>query len=206
MDDEFKRLAKDLGDMIERLGRETGRFIRSACEETEKLFRTDGREIKDRFEAITENIRIEAREIGDAVKRLKNDEEKRQVIRESALKLKRTLKALAAEMVLWPDTNYQDLILRLLLKNAPRGDEEVFICKRDEKRIDGPFIARTNEELKKAGKKGELKLSSRRVDIDGGFILKSDGVEINCSLDALFAEMGKKFEEEVRNIVFGDKK
>jgi V/A-type H+/Na+-transporting ATPase subunit E len=206
MDDEFKRLKKDLGDLFNRIGEETKDFVHSAKEETEKLFETSGQEVKDRFGAISGQLKSQAKDIGETIKKLKNDDARKAAIKDSGKQLGKTFKALGAEMVLWPDSTYQDLIIRLLVKNAPAGDETMWIGKRDEKRLDAAFLVRANEALKKAGKKGEIKLAAKRAAIDGGFILKKDGVEINCSLGAMFAEMGKKFEEDISHIVFGDKK
>lgn len=104
------------------------------------------------------------------------------------------------------DASYCDLIKRMILASAPKGDEEVIISKHDEGRITKRFLAGVNEELIKRGKQGNLKL---RISLDeepvGGFILKGKEIEVDSSLGSLLAAIRDELQSEVAKVLFEKK-
>lgn len=64
------------------------------------------------------------------------------------------------------------------------------------------FIKDINSSLENLDTKGRVKLSLQRRKIKGGFILSSNGVEINNSFDALIKNAREELEAEVANILF----
>lgn len=199
MKEEFEHLGRDLEDLFKTIGKEAGEMARNLKNEADRYFANEGKEVKERFEVISERMKVQARDLGASIKKMANDEEKKKAFKEGAGKFAESIKILGAEVLFWPDEHYRDLMMQLILKHAPIGDEELLICKRDEKRINPEFIEKANAELIKSGKKGELKLSDERAEISGGFILRGkDGVETNCSLDVMFAQMGKNIEDEIK--------
>ncbi|MDD3839531.1 MAG: V-type ATP synthase subunit E [Clostridia bacterium] len=99
-------------------------------------------------------------------------------------------------------SRYQDILLGMFLDNVQTGEEEVIISSSDVDRLDNEFIDRVNAELVKTGKKGKLKLSEEKRDIRGGFILKSGGIEINSSFEAMIRMEKEKIEPEIAQILF----
>lgn len=199
MKEDFEKLGQDIEELFKNVGKETGKLAKNLKEEADRYFSCEGKEVKERFEVISERMKVQAQELGASIKKMANDEQKKKAFKEGAEKFSESIKAFGAEVLFWPDDHYRDLMLQLILKHAPVGDEKLIICKRDEKRINEEFIAKANAELIKAGKKGELTLSSERADISGGFILRGkEGIETNCSLDSMFAQMGKNIEDEIK--------
>ena len=68
--------------------------------------------------------------------------------------------------------------------------------------FDEHFILEINEALKKSGKNGIIRLSHDNFVSGTGFILKKDGVEINCTFEAIVNSKRQELEGEVAKILF----
>lgn len=99
-----------------------------------------------------------------------------------------------------PDDQYLSLMTALMKRAVETGDEEVVVGK-DEQRINESFISKLNQELG-SGFKGNLRLSSRRADIAGGFILARGKVQINASTDVLVESLRESMEMELSQALF----
>ena len=99
-----------------------------------------------------------------------------------------------------PDDQYLSLMTTLLKKAVETGDEEVVIGK-NESRINERFITQMNRQLN-SGFKGNLRLSSRRADITGGFILSRGKVQINASTDVMIDALRERMEIELSQELF----
>lgn len=100
------------------------------------------------------------------------------------------------------DQSYFKVLQNLLLEHAETGEELVFCSAKDQGRIPDSFWQEVNDTLVKQGKKGELKPAETTRDIRGGFILQSEGVEINCSFEALLEMHRDELEPEVAAVLF----
>lgn len=99
-----------------------------------------------------------------------------------------------------PDEAYQSLMVSLMVKAVQTGDEEVVIGK-GEKRITEALLARVNTQLK-TGFKGNLRLSSERADLAGGFILTRGRVRINAGTDVMIDRLRESIEMELAAELF----
>ncbi len=100
------------------------------------------------------------------------------------------------------DEDYRKLFKKLTLQVAEEGNGNIFISNKDRKRIAPSLIKEINKNLHKMGKSATLELAQEEVDIDGGFILKMEKIEINCSLSSLFETIKEELESEVSGILF----
>ena len=85
---------------------------------------------------------------------------------------------------------------------------EVILNLRDRDRLGALVVEATKKKLaaKLAPEKLEkLTLSAKTAAIDGGLILRSGDVEINCSLSLIFAELRERLEAEVGRALFEEK-
>ena len=98
---------------------------------------------------------------------------------------------------------YQVVLRDLLLAVVETGNETIYLSPRDRERIPARFWEEINRALKAAGKEGRLTLSGETRDIQGGFILESGGVEINCSFASLLEMQRDELEPAVAKILFG---
>ena len=101
-----------------------------------------------------------------------------------------------------PKDEYRRVISKMLLESA-QGHEEVVFSAADEKRLDQSLIDQVNQELKQQGKRGELSLSPERGEFEGGFILRSGGMEINNTFGAILRMSRNHLEARLAEILFG---
>jgi V/A-type H+-transporting ATPase subunit E len=99
-----------------------------------------------------------------------------------------------------PDDQYLSLMTGLMKQAVETGDEEVIVGK-GEQRINEEFVGRLNRELG-SGFKGNLRLSSRRADIAGGFILSRGKVQINVSTEVLIEQLHESMQVELAEELF----
>ena len=102
-----------------------------------------------------------------------------------------------------PKDEYRQIVSDMLIEYA-EGDEEVFFSKADEGRLDQILLDEVNDILKGQGKKGQLRLSPDRGSFDGGFILKSGGMEINGSFGSIIRMSRDDVEARLAEILFGE--
>jgi len=97
-----------------------------------------------------------------------------------------------------PDNEYRQVMAKLMVSAVETGDEEV-IVDNNEKRINEDFINEVNQQL---GGKGHLKLSSRKQNIGGGFILTRGKIKTNASIPVLLEQAKKDLETELAKELF----
>ncbi len=198
---------------------------------TEGAERIIGRVLDD-AQSKAENIKAEARVSAGAVvdeARQKAERQKRQILdqagkeaeeqkrrilgiaqlesRKDLLATKQSLIAQAFSKTLDELTNlddqaYQALLKKMLLSFSESGTENVACSAKDCQRLPQSFWQDVNEALRSQGKKGELKPAEETRDIRGGFVLLTDGVEVNCSFEALLAMKRDELEPEVAAVLF----
>ena len=88
------------------------------------------------------------------------------------------------------------------LLSFAKGDEGVIVSKGDEKVFDESFLARVNDQLKRAGKSGNLALTGEVRDAGGGLLLRSEGMEVNLTYPSVLSERRPELEAEVAAILF----
>lgn len=97
---------------------------------------------------------------------------------------------------------YNKFVRNMISSMDIDGDEEIVISRNYKNTIDETLINFINEELRTRGKKGELKLSSEDRDIKGGFILCKNGIEINCTFEALVPSLRDELEDKILDVLF----
>lgn len=177
------------------------------------------REVLDRAQKEAAQIRSEAeKKAGDSVERIRREsdarladsksraqsaaaltkrqlllQEKQNLIGEVLEKAKETFLAL-------PEAEYFDTLLALLKKNALAEQGEILLNERDRKRLPADFEKKAEEAAK--AKSGSLRISEKTREIDGGLILVYEGIEQNCSVDALFETNIEMLQDKIQNILF----
>ncbi len=109
-----------------------------------------------------------------------------------------TIEEAKASILNLPSDQYFDLLVKLAGANALNKDGEVILSQKDLDRLPSDFESR----LQAAAKGAKLTVSKKAAPISGGFILNYNGIEENCSLDAIFAEKKEELQDKVRAILF----
>lgn len=97
---------------------------------------------------------------------------------------------------------YLSLLKSSLLSSIDSWNEEIIISSRDKELIEESFIEKLKKELKKKGKEGELKFSPTLGEKERGFILKKEGMQVNCTFSSLFSSLKDELEIEVAKRLF----
>lgn len=193
------------------------RIKRKILEEAQDQKKAILEEAKSRAQDIAAKSEKKAEEIRQATaeryKRI-GEEEQRKILSMTQLELRKSFltekQALIDEVFVkaeerlgqLSEETYQKLISSMLIKAAITGDEEVIISPEDTKKITPELISKANDELRKNGKAGNLQLSAETREMIGGFVLRSQDVEINNTFDALIKLEREELETEIAKILF----
>jgi len=120
---------------------------------------------------------------------------KQQVIEKVFDAAKEKLKAMNAE-------EFTKFIKNSIMALDIHGDEEIIINPVDREKLPEKFLDEVNKSLISKGKLGNLKFNVKTHEIDGGFILSKNGIEINNSFDELVNSLKYELEYEVGKILF----
>ena len=120
--------------------------------------------------------------------------------RDAALSVKReliesALKATAESINAYGDSEYFDLLLKLIEQNRLDKSGEVILSDRD--------MARDISAFKKALGRYSLTLSGETAETGGGFILKYGDIIINCGLEAVICEKRDTLTDTLNRELFG---
>lgn len=96
-----------------------------------------------------------------------------------------------------PEEKYAAMIVTALGSVGIKGGEELIVPPQDREKFQKGLLKRINDKLG-----FELKLSDEDRGIQGGFIVKVDGVEINNSFETLLRMEREKVESEIADILF----
>ncbi len=96
-----------------------------------------------------------------------------------------------------PEEKYIEMMVSVLKNAGLKGGEELIVPPEDRERFRKGLLEKLN------GKLGfELKLSEEVRSMQGGFIVKVNGVEINNSFETLLRMEREKIETEIAEILF----
>lgn len=99
--------------------------------------------------------------------------------------------------------SYLGIMRRMMLDAAPDGKADVVVASSDANRITDGFIQGIQKELTEQGKSVSLRLAGHTDSISGGFLLNTESLEVNCSLDALVALSEDELAPLVAEALFG---
>ena len=89
-----------------------------------------------------------------------------------------------------------------LVVSAAKGTESLLICEKNSGWFSPAFVEKASASLAAVGKPGKLTLSPERRQGLTGVILLGDGMEINCTLEAIISSRRLELEAEVAAILF----
>ena len=89
------------------------------------------------------------------------------------------------EIERFSDEDYFDMLRKLCVKNITPGEYIMYLGSRDLARLPDSFEDSINSVVYETS---AVYVKKEPIDIENGFILKSDGVEINCTFRAIFDE------------------
>lgn len=187
--------------IIEEAEREKARILSEADSKAKEIFERAKKKAEETENIIIEKAKKQAEEEKRKIISMAELEEKKRLLQAKQEIIDGVFKEAKDKIRQMDDESYKNLIFKMLIQSAA-GDEEVVVAENDRERITKEFIEKVNEELKKQGKQGDLKITSYSKDISGGFILRSKNIEINGTFEYLIAVKREELETEVAKILF----
>ena len=142
----------------------------------------------------------------------------RREAKKSEIKLKQALlKETVSDAVAKLDNLKQnelfDFVLKLVKEDDLSGKEVIYVNKKDYSKYLATFSSKKEGDLVELdklnnalGKKYELKLSNKAMNLDGGFYIVSEKYDINHSYSALVDNFLAKLEADLNKILFSEVK
>lgn len=190
-----RRILDDARDEAERITAE------AAAEAAEKV-KDAGNEAAAKREQILTHARREAEEQKRRIIGMAELEARKELLAVKQELIKEAFERALQELAHGDDQAYLAVLRSLLLTHVERGDETVICSDRDRERIPSEFWEELNGTLAERGITGAIKLSSEPRPMQGGFILQTGGMEINCSLEALLQSRREELEPDVAALLF----
>ena len=101
-----------------------------------------------------------------------------------------------------PETEYVDLLTKLIVKASSTGREQVILNQADRTRYGVKACTKANELLEAQGKTGNITLSEQTRDIQGGLLLRDGDIEVNCAFETLVRLVRSDITGEVSKVLF----
>ncbi len=92
---------------------------------------------------------------------------------------------------------YFDIIEKLVVKYHHQGDGVLCFNSNDLDKLPKDFAEKINSQITD----GKITVSAEKADIEKGFVLKYDGIEENCSFDALIQEKKDEIKDKIYEII-----
>lgn len=170
----------------------------------------------DEKDSILEEARLQARKQGESIS--KNSDAGISAYREkidSSIDLERRTRILSAKQDLiggiienakrkfrdLPETEYFDMLKKLLECNIQSKDGKMFLSAKDLDRMPSGF--EVDIRIIASARGAKLEISKEAMNIDGGFVLVYGGIEENCTIEALFEEKKDMISDIVQHRLFG---
>ena len=157
-----------LADAREQAAQITARYQAQADNEAQSLAARNEKAAAEREERLVSVAQMEARKVTLAAK-----QEMVEQVYQRALEKLRAM----------PQEQYTAVLAALLVQASSTGAEEVVFSPEDQAKAGKAAVAEANEQLPKGA--AGLTVSKETRPIAGGFILKDNNVEVNCTFDTL---------------------
>ena len=192
-----------LDKILEDIRSESARAVESVKQEAQAAYDAEMEKARKEADAQAKQILAHARaQADDLIARADSAaalEERRMLLNAKQELITDVLAKAKEAFVSLPDDQYFALILRLIRKNALRRDGEVCFCRRDFERLPKDFAAKLVAALPDGA---GLNVSKEDAKIEGGFILKYDGLEQNRSVEEIFEERKDQMTDAAGKVLF----
>ena len=162
----------------------TLRYGAQAAAEAEKAAEAGRKAAQQRFERLEGAADMEAKKTILAAKQA--------AIEKAFEKAEETLLGL-------PDGEYADLLAKLAAGSAKSGRGEIILNSRDRDRVGADVVKKANQLLQG---RGELTLADDVGEMEGGLVLRSGKVEVNCAFETQLRILRDTMAAEVAKVLF----
>jgi V/A-type H+-transporting ATPase subunit E len=195
LDDLVRRILSDARQYADKLVQE------AQLHKLELLEKADV-EAEQSFEEIIEAARRSAEEEKHQRITAAALEARKAILEEKRRLIHRVLDLAVKAIVSKPPVQYVEVLLQVLLASIPEYRMELILSSGDRDRVGDELVARANEELERSGRAARVVLSDETRSIAGGLILRSESVEINCSIEVQVEAQRDEIEDALIKMLF----
>ncbi|MCL1805481.1 MAG: V-type ATP synthase subunit E [Clostridiales bacterium] len=147
--------------------------------------------------------KVQAEEIRRRAASAAEQEAKQQLLATKQSLISRAFDAALHKLLALPEPEYTGLLAKLAAEASTTGSEELVFSPKDKNGCGQKVLDGANGLLAKAGKKGALTISAEAGSFEGGFLMKSGDVEVNCTLDTILRLSREDLTLDVAHALFG---
>lgn len=176
-------------------------LLREARDAAERSKEALERRIADQREAVCKQAEQDAQAQEDRMLRMAELEQRKDLLAAKRAVMDRAFDLALEKMLSMPARQARAYNLERLCALA-QGGEALVIGDPAPDWFDASFLEEANQALRQAGRPGGLTLSADHPPLQGGFVLRRAGLELNCSYGALLKTQRLALEGEVAGILF----
>lgn len=157
-------------------------------------------EIEKIDKAGTKKAESEAKLALEKIKSAAQMEAKQEILRTKQAIISDIIDKAYVRMSELPDTEYFDVLLKIIERYAQPSDGKILLNKKDLDRIPADFQNQVDTIAK--NKNGSLEIGQDAVSIDNGLILDYGDIEENCTFRALFNNKKDVLQDQTNALLF----
>jgi len=189
--------------IVSEAGRLAEQVVAEAKLRAEEIVAGARRQAEEKQKHILRQAHLQAEENRRRIRTIAELDARKEVLAAKVRTIENVFQQAVTRLQALEPAEFQSFILKMLVAAAEKGNEEVIVSARDQWRFTADLLAEANKALEEQGKQGKLILSAERREIQGGVILRSGEVEIDCSFDSLLRMQRDQLEPEVAAVLFG---
>ncbi len=175
---------------------------RQAREEAEQTAQKAAREAEQEQEQLRKEGRARADERHRQLVTSAHMEGRRQILGAKEELINEVLEEARRELTELPREQYARVLQDLLLVAAGGEEQELILSPRDREGLGPQLVEEVQARRQEQARAGRLVLADETRPLDGGFVLRQGGVELNYSFAALLRSRQEELESEVAHILF----
>ena len=181
---------------------EAKKIIDAASKQAEEKRAESFKAALSEYEKLMQAGNAECEDILSGSRRIAEMEAKKSVLSVKQEMISAAFDAAREEIVNMPRDKYTQFLARMAAEAAVSGMEEIVLNARDKAEVGKAVCKAANDLLSAKGTPGKLTVSEETADISGGVIVRSGGIETNCSIDALIRQRRSGLSTEVAAALF----
>ena len=177
----------------------TDAIIEEATEQANRLLSSAREDAAAKAQRVTDDAKQEADRIVDVAKSQAESITRKRYLQVRNAVVNDILSAAYEQIESFDDATYFDLLLRLCVGNAEKGEGVLYLNARDLARMPQDFEERINAEIYE---RGAVQVKHEPKEIENGFVLVYGDIEINCTLRAVFDERMDALKDLLHPLLF----
>ncbi len=180
---------------------EADAVIARAKSEADEILANARREAEQRCRQIAEKSEADAKAVLSRAESSAALQEKKILLDVKQQIISNIITSARNKLAQLPDSEYTDIILSIIKKNAHNTPGKIVISDTGRKRLTQDFDGRLTDALKDLPG-ATLSFSEEKPSFEGGFLLVYGDIEENCSFDAMFADEKDTLQDKVNSLLF----